>query len=366
MFSNCSQLKSQCLRIAVSAVLLGSASVSRANVGLSEIAATAEDGPITVYYPAEAAAKPLKRGVVTLSVAAQAVPRRGNGRLIVISHGTGGSPWVHADLARALVEAGYVVALPEHRADNYKDHSDAPGALSRRPAEVSRAIDAVGRDARFAPLLDLKQVGVYGMSAGGHTALTIAGGHWSPAGFKRHCEQNLEQDFQFCVGVITKLTGGVLDGLKKWVALTVIRHQFNDTTMREYNDPRVAAVVAAVPAAAIFDMASLAAPRVPLGLVTAQQDKWLVPRFHSDRVLQVCRPCEHIADVSNGGHGALLSPLPPGLTGLLGDMLNDPPGFDRSVMPDVDKKITAFFGQHLLQPSTRHDHSAEVKPRPAP
>lgn len=366
MVSNISRVKARCLRIAVSAVLLASAVVSRASVGLSEIAAAAEDGPVTVYYPTEAASQSLTRGLVTLSVASQATPRRGNGRLVVISHGTGGSPWVHADLARALVEAGYVVAVPEHHADNYKDHSDAAGALSRRPAEVSRAIDAIGRDARFAPLLDLSQVGVYGLSAGGHTALTIAGGRWSPAGFKRHCEQNLASDFQFCVGVITKLTGGWLDGLKKWVALTVIRHRFGDNTVREYNDPRVAAVVAAVPAAAIFEMASFAAPRVPLGLVTAQQDKWLVPRFHSDRVLQVCQPCEHIADVSNGGHGAFLSPLPPGLTGLLGDMLNDPPGFDRSTMPGVDRKITAFFGQHLLQPSMRRDHSAEIKLPPVP
>jgi len=45
----------------------------------------------------------------------------------------------------------------------------------------------------------------------------------------------------------------------------------------------------------------------------------------------------------------LLSPLPPGLTGLTGDMLNDPPGFDRSQMPEVDHKITAFFVKHLAQ-----------------
>jgi predicted dienelactone hydrolase len=354
------------VRLAVGTVLAVSVGVSVASAGLSEIAPTAEDGPVTVYYPAEAAEQPLARGRVVLNAAAQAATRRGNGRLIVISHGTGGSPWVHAELARALVEAGYVVAMPEHRADNHKDHSDAIGALSRRPAEVSRAIDAVGRDARFAPLLDLNQVGVYGMSAGGHTALTIAGGRWSPDGFKRHCEQNLVADFQFCVGVITKLTGGWLDGLKKWVALTAIRHLFDDTKVREYNDPRVAAVVAAVPAAAMFDVASFAAPRVPLGLVTAQQDKWLVPRFHSDRVLQACLPCEHIADVSNGGHGAFLSPLPPGLTGLLGDMLNDPPGFDRHAMPEVDRQIAAFFGQHLLPASVRRDNSADIKPPPAP
>jgi hypothetical protein len=40
--------------------------------------------------------------------------------------------------------------------------------------------------------------------------------------------------------------------------------------------------------------------------------------------------------------------LPPGLTGLIGDLLNDPPGFDRAALPEVDRKIVAFFRKHLL------------------
>ena len=319
-----------------------------AAVGLSEIAATAQDGPVTVFYPSNAETRPTRRGFMTLDLAEQGTPVRGNGRLVVISHGTGGTPWVHSDLARSLVEAGFIVALPEHRADHYKDHSDAPGALARRPGEVSRAIDALGRDSRFAALLQLDKVGVYGMSAGGHTALTLAGGRWSPAGFRDHCEAQIDHDFQFCVGVITSLTGGMFDGFKKWLALQVIRQRFDDATVRSHHDPRIAAVVAAVPAAAIFDVASLATPRVPLGLVTARQDRWLVPRFHSDRVLEACRSCTLIAELSDGGHGAYLSPLPPGLSGILGDMLNDPPGFDRSVLPAVDAKVTAFLAGHLL------------------
>ena len=118
--------------------------------------------------------------------------------------------------------------------------------------------------------------------------------------------------------------------------------------MREHRDPRVAAVVAGVPAAADFDMASLQNPVAPLGLVTAGQDRWLVPRFHSDRVLAACKTCEVIANIPEAGHGSLLSPLPPDLTGLIGDLLNDPPGFDRAQMATVDKKITAFFEKHLL------------------
>ena len=279
-------------------------------------------------------------------MAAQGAALRGNGRLVVISHGSGGAPWVHADLARSLLDAGFVVALPEHRADNDKDDSDpGPDSWPLRPAEVSRTIDAVGRDARFAPLLKLDKVGVYGMSAGGHAALSMAGGRWSPAGFKQHCEAHLVADFQTCVGLITRLNGGILDGLKKALALAVIRHRFDAPVMRSHSDPRVAAVVAGVPAAADFDMASLAVPRVPLGRVTAQQDRGLVPRFHSDRVLAACQPCEQLADLPTGGPGALLSPPP----GLIGDLLNDPPGSDPSAMPEVDRKITAFFGRHLLE-----------------
>jgi hypothetical protein len=44
--------------------------------------------------------------------------------------------------------------------------------------------------------------------------------------------------------------------------------------------------------------------------------------------------------------------LPPGLAGLVGDLLNDPPGFDRAVLPDIDRKIVEFFRKHLLPPTT--------------
>ena len=324
--------------------------LAHAAMGLSEISGTSGDGPVTVFYPSSGEARPVRRGPFALDVAAQGTPVRGNGRLIVVSHGSGGAPWVHADLARTLVEAGFIVAMPEHRADNYKDGSNpGPDSWTMRPAEVSRAIDALARDARLAPLLELDKVGMYGMSAGGHTALSLAGGRWSPAAFMRHCEANLEGDFQSCVGLITRLTGSWIDGLRKWGALLVIRHRFTDGTAREHRDPRIAAVVAGVPFAADFDMASLASPRVPLGLITAQQDRWLIPHHHSDRVLAACLPrCEWLADLPTGGHGALLSPAPPGLTGLIGDMLNDPPAFDRAaLLPQVNGRTAAFFKAHL-------------------
>ena len=322
---------------------------AQAATGLTELSGVDGDGPVTVFYPSSGEAKPLKRGPFDISAAWQGTPVRGNGRLVVISHGSGGSPWVHADLARALVAEGFVVAMPEHGGDNYKDQSGiGPASWRRRPAEVSRAIDAVGRDTRFTPLLSLDKVGMYGMSAGGHTALTLAGGRWAPVRIAQHCNAHIAEDFQSCAGLTTQLRGDAFDTFKIWTALSVIRWRFSDAGWQSYRDPRVAAVVAGVPYAVDFDMASFASPAVPLGIVTAGQDRWLVPRFHSGAVLRACPACERVADIPRGGHGALLSPLPPKLTGLAAELLGDPPGFDRKVVAEVDRKISAFFRKHLL------------------
>ncbi|MEJ6007985.1 dienelactone hydrolase [Paucibacter sp. AS339] len=324
-----------------------------AGMGMTEIALAgngAGSGPVTVYYSSAEAEQPQHFGPLTLSLALNAKPQRGNGRLVLISHGSGGSPWVHADLARRLVGAGFIVAMPAHQGDNYKDPGrPGPDSWALRPLEMSRAIDALAAEPRFAPLLALDKVGAYGGSAGGHTVLSLAGGRWSRAGFKQHCESHLADDFQACVGLTTRLNGDWLDALKLWAARLIIAFKFDDARPQQYVDPRIAAVVASVPAAADFDMSTLEQPSIPLGLVTARQDRWLHPQWHSDEVLKACaQRCEWLADLPQGGHGAMLSPLPPGFTGLLGHLLNDPPGFDRSSLAEVDRQITDFMQRHLL------------------
>jgi predicted dienelactone hydrolase len=324
------------------------ATAAQAAVGVTEAPGIDGDNPVTVFYPSSGEEKPLKRGPFTVNLAHEGKTERGNGRLVVVSHGSGGSAWTYTDLAQALVKAGFVVAMPLHRGDNYADTSEVgPPSWRRRPAEVSRAIDAVARDARFAPLLKLDKVGMYGMSAGGHTALTLAGGRWSSATLARHCAAHISDDFATCVGPGTSLKGDLFDGTRKAISLWVISWKLSDATWQAYNDPRVKAVVAGVPFAADFDFASLAAPRVPLGLVIAGKDAWLTPRFHVGQVRAACKSCELVAEIPDGGHGALLSPMPPGLTGRLAELINDPPGFDRGVLPEVDRRIAAFFLKHL-------------------
>lgn len=330
---------------------LAASAVAHAATGHIVLPGAGDGEPIAVFYPSDARAEHIRFGPgVAADLAVDAPARRGNSRLVVVSHGSGGSPWVHGELITALVEAGFVVAAPWHREDNHRDPSrPGPDSWARRSAEVSRAIDAVLAEPRLAGLIEGDRVGVYGMSAGGHTALSMAGGRWSPARMRDHCEAHLADDPAFCTGLNVRLNGGVFDGLKQWVVRQVIRARFSDPTPHEHHDPRVAAVVAGVPVAADFDIASLAQPGVPLALVTARRDAWLVPRFHSDRVLAACGRCEHLVDLESGSHGAYLGPLPVRQDGWVGELLADPPGFDRATaVPAANRAITGFFVRHLV------------------
>lgn len=311
-----------------------------------------QDGAATtVFYPTSDAEVAVRKGPFNLSWAPDAAPQKGNGRLVVITHGSGGSPWVHVDLARALVSRGFTVAIPLHHGDNYLDPS-APGPVSwrKRPQEVSQAIDRVGRHAALASQLLLDSVGVFGGSAGGHTALSLAGGQWSDERFKAHCDANIEQDFSSCVGFFTTLKGNALDWLKIWAARRVIEWRFSDPTVQRYRDPRITAAVAMVPFAADFIPESLAKPAVHLGLVIARKDVNQVPRFHVEAIAKACAPnCEVVMDLPEGSHGAMLSPMPPLEHGSVGEqLLADPPSFKREQsVAELNGRVGDFFVRHL-------------------
>lgn len=335
----------------LAAVLTVLAASAYAGVGMVELPPNAVSGPVTVFYPTQAVPGTVRRGDFQLDVAIDAAPAANSSRLIVISHGSPGSPWVHLDLVRSLVDAGFTVALPEHHADNYKDDSDpGPPAWRRRPLEVSRSIDRLAQEPAFASNLDFARVGMFGMSAGGHTALTLAGGRWSPSRLREHCRINIVEDFHACAGPSVALTGGLLDGVKKLIVGTINGRKFDDSSWYEHVDGRIIAVVAGVPFAADFDPDSLRQPEVALALISARKDLWLIPRFHGDAIAAACRSCEQLLTVESGGHGALLGPLPAG--GRLSALVQDPPGFDRDMqVPRINTAITGFFQRTLAQPA---------------
>jgi predicted dienelactone hydrolase len=241
--------------------------------------------------------------------------------------------------------------MPQHAGDNYLDPSEpGPASWKRRPLEVSRAIDRLQADSKLSPLLRLDSVGVFGGSAGGHTALSLAGGEWSPGRFRDHCLNHIADDFSSCVGFTTLLRGNWLDSLKLSVAKLIIRWRFDDDTPHRYTDKRIRAAVAMVPFAADFHPESLKNPVVPLGLVIAERDVNQIPSFHVKVIQSACEPrCQVLARLVEGGHGAMLSPLPPFEPGSISDrLLSDPPSFARAkAIAEVHESVANFFLQKL-------------------
>jgi predicted dienelactone hydrolase len=337
-------MKKLCSFIAISLLTL----TSHASVGLDTLQLPGSLHPVTVFYPSNSATASLQRGPFTLELAWQGQVVQDNGRLVVFSHGSGGSPWPLADLAHSLVYAGFVVATPEHEGDNYKDQSKVgPETWKLRPREMSQAIDTVQADPRFAQRIDFQQVGVYGTSAGGLTALTLAGGRWSPANFMRHCLAHIEEDFHACVGLAARLHGNFWDTITLAFARMAHRSRFNDETWNSHYDPRIKAVIASVPMAVPLDIASLAQPRTAVALVQAEQDAWLAPRFHSQVVLAACASCANIPNLPLAAHGTLFSPWPQDLAQSITPMLVDPPGFNRADIPIVYARMVQFFKDKL-------------------
>lgn len=334
-----------------------------AQVGLAQLQAGAM--PVTLTYPTAAPARVLPVGPFNLAVAPDADPLPGAHRLVVLSHGTGGSWQADHSLAATLARAGFVVAQPLHQGDNFRDSRQAgPMAWGTRPQEVSQVIDMLAAHPQWQARLRLDRVGVHGMSAGGGTALVMAGGQWRLADLVRHCQAQGDVDIGFCYNGLADAAAqaqrraqydsarGVPD---LFLPAPMTRLQGGRTPAAEGADPRpdarVAAVTVAVPVAAMFTPESLARIRVPVGVVAAQRDQMLVPAWHSSRLLQACSACSLLADLPGAGHMDLLSPLPAGIA--QDEAARQPrggapeAGFDTRLRDAAFQAVADFHRRHL-------------------
>ena len=305
-------------------------------------------------------------GAFTIQVALNAAPLDQRQRLVVISHGTGGSAIADHALADKLARAGFVVAQPQHEGDNFRDQRLAgPESFERRPHEVLQVIDALAKDTLWSPRLALDKVGVHGMSAGGVTGIALAGGQWRLLNLVRHCNDNAPTDESFCFQ-------GAKDGAARaerqarYDRARNVPELFLPSELKTLHggrtpsagqpdprpDPRVAAVTLAVPLAVIFSPESLARIRIPVGVVSAQRDEVLVPRFHSDHLLRHCKRCTRLADLPGAGHFDLLWPWPESVAREVGAQQVrgglPVPGFDARLREAAHDRIVAFHRQHLL------------------
>lgn len=340
-----------------------------AQVGLSE--RRLADLDVTLVYPTAAVAKPTVLGPVTVDVALDAPLAAATGprRLVVISHGTGGSAHTDHALARTLALQGFVVAQPLHRGDNFRDTRDAgPTAFARRPREVTALIDALAADAQWGPQLALDRVGVHGMSAGGVTGLSLAGAQWRLLNLVQHCLDHGDADAGFCLqGAVTPEQrtqrqaqyAGVRGVPEAYLPPSLTGWQGGRATTASdaerpgdaRPDPRIAAVTLAVPVAAPFSAESLSRIQVPVAVVSADRDQVLLPRHHAEHVLANCKTCTRLMDLRGAGHFDILWPWPEAIARAVaaGQVRGGQPepGFDAAQRDEAHRRIGAFLLEHL-------------------
>ena len=353
---------SRCINILAAVFALWIGFKAQAQVGLTAV------GPaLTLTYPTAAPNQAVVRGPFRLDAAPDAPPAPGMRRLIVLSHGTAGGTEPDHALAAALARAGFVVAQVLHEGDHYLDSRWAgPESWRRRPLEVMRAIDTLAADPAWSGRLDLSKVGMHGMSAGGVTALSLAGAQWNLLSLVRHCGSHLDDDIGFCLnGALSP--EAQRDRRQRFESAREVPDIHLPADLKAWHggrtptpgnadprpDPRIAAVTLAVRVGAIFSAESLARVQVPVGVVTAQHDRLLLPRFHSDWVLAHCAICTRLADVP-GGHFDMLQPWPEEVALAVaarqvqgGEVTA---GLDPAALSSAHARIVDFYRLHLTPP----------------
>ncbi|MEL6673018.1 MAG: hypothetical protein AAFR61_12530 [Bacteroidota bacterium] len=141
-----------------------------------EDAALALQFPVYAFYPAEAEERAVHMGPFSLELAMQAPLAAGHFPLVVISHGSGGSPLTFRGLARDLVKKGAIVLVPEHPHNHRWDNSweKLPKNLQARPRHLSLAVQQFRALPEFTNSLTGSML-LVGHSIGAYSVLAAAG-----------------------------------------------------------------------------------------------------------------------------------------------------------------------------------------------
>lgn len=111
--------------------------------------------------------------------------RAGQHPVVVLSHGAGGNAGQFGWIAAALAEQGYMVAIPNHPGSTSGNASAAEAVkIWTRPPDISAVLDALEDRAD----VDMSQVTAMGFSAGGYTAMAVAGARVAPDKLQGFCD----------------------------------------------------------------------------------------------------------------------------------------------------------------------------------
>jgi predicted dienelactone hydrolase len=298
-------------------------------------AADADGRPfiVGVWYPTKARPRPTTLfGFVLMDVAANAPIDGRELPLVVISHGNGGGPASHADMALALASAGFVVAAPLHIGDNYADQA-AVGSVSflgGRTRQLHATVDSMLSNWPGHDRIDPARIGAFGFSAGGLTVLTAIGAQPDLRIVAKHCAESPE----FACDVLRQAKSPLLNE--------------NAALPEEafVPDARIKAAVVAAPGLGFaLGPRELDAVHVPVQLWSAERDVNVPYATNTKPVREALGGRAEFHSVPGAGHFSFLAPC-----GLLrpAGICTDPAHFDRRAFhASMNASVVEFFSEHL-------------------
>ncbi|MCZ8188165.1 MAG: dienelactone hydrolase family protein [Beijerinckiaceae bacterium] len=289
--------------------------------------------PFDVFalYPTREAESPFEAGPYTIAARRDAVPAEGRFPVVLLSHGSGGSPFAHRDLASHLARAGFIVVAPVHVGDaaGRTGRRDAGLAPTDRPGQAVQALEAVLKDPRLADRADSARMGAIGYSAGGYTALVLAGATPDFARWPAYCRQSPGNSVLCSQVTETRHPGA---GAGAW---------------QPPREPRLKALVLIAPLAMPFGPEGLATLRLPIQLHEATGDTIVPSASNGDTLMRAILPVPQRRRVA-GGHHIFIDPCPPAAMARLAELCTDPPGVDRAAIhAALRDQVTAFLRSQL-------------------
>ena len=288
---------------------------------------------IAIWYPTSATPWPTTPlGLTLMNVARDGTIAGNRLPLVILSHGNGGSPGNHVDLAMALADAGYVVAAPMHTGDNIQDSGGLSSRIfwTNRNHEVRGTIDFVVNTWQGRDRIDAGRIGAFGFSAGAFTVLTTIGGHPDLRVVPSHCASRREF---------------VCDALL--ASNSPLMRQGTEPVDQDFTaDARIGAAVLAAPGLGFtFGGGGLQDVRVPIQLWTGEIDRVAPDATNGAVIRSEVGAKVEAHSVRGAGHASFLAPCPfwgPDV------VCGDEAPFDRSAFHKrMNGEVVAFFQKNL-------------------
>ncbi len=242
--------------------------------------------------------------------------------VIVISHGLGSDSSNFQYLATHLASHGFAVVVPNHPGSDTKqlrsllngkaNEVAKPEEFQDRPLDVKYILNQLESsnqsDSRFKGRLNLQQVGVFGQSLGGYTALALAGAKINFEQLKKDCQADVIKDTW---NMSLLLQCGAL-GLKN--------------KNYDLKDNRVKAVIAVNPiTSSIFGKTGLSQIHIPV-MVVGSSDDTVAPALYeqilpfswfgnSRKYLVMLVGATHFSTIGNGNGASEAVGLPSQIIG---------------------------------------------------